>query len=260
MLTINSRIKFPKKLKDFEIRNFFSSRGLLKILELKEKKYLYPAKLRDLYRLYQFVFLNKRTTVLEFGSGYSSLIFVHSLWSLKKKFSLEIKKIRRANAFELFILENEKKFLTITKNRIRNFFKNNLIKVHYHFSYVRMIIFRGFFATEYNKLPQCNPDFIYIDGPDQFKVRNKKSGITVAHKDMMPMICDILKFEYFYTPGTIIIVDGRSANAKFLLDNLKRNWLYKNDKRFDQHIFYLDDPVLGYYNQQQINFYKNSLK
>ena len=123
-----------------------------------------------------------------------------------------------------------------------------------------MIIFRGFLATEYNKLPLCNPDFIYIDGPDHFKVRNKKSGITVANKDMMPMICDILKFEYFYTPGTIIIVDGRSANAKFLLDNLKRNWLYKNDKRFDQHIFYLDDPVLGYYNQRQINFYKNCLK
>ena len=118
-------------------------------------------------------------------------------------------------------------------------------------------MFRGFFASEYNQLPQCNPDFIYIDGPDQFKVKYKQSGITVAHKDMMPMMCDILKFEYFYTPGTIILVDGRSANAKFLLDNLRRNWLYKNDKKYDQHIFYLDDPVLGYCNQQKINFYKN---
>ena len=260
MLKIHSKIKFPRVLKDYEIRNFFLSKGLLKILEFREKKYLYPAQLRDLYRLYQFVFLNKRTTVLEFGSGYSSLIFAHSLWLLNKNFATEVKKIRIVNAFELFILENEKKFLTITKNKIKRFFKRKTIKIHYYLSTVKMIMFRGFFATEYNQLPQCNPDFIYIDGPDQFKVKNKQSGITVAHKDMMPMMCDILKFEYFYTPGTIIIVDGRSANAKFLLDNLKRNWLYKNDKKFDQHIFYLDDPVLGYYNQQKINFYKNSLK
>ena len=39
---------------------------------------------------------------------------------------------------------------------------------------------------------------------------------------MMPMVSDILKFEYFYL-GTIIICDGRGANAKFLRDHLKEN-------------------------------------
>ena len=48
---------------------------------------------------------------------------------------------------------------------------------------------------------------------------------------MMPMVCDILKFEYFYTPGTIIVCDGRSANAKFLFDHFKRKWRYFNDKK-----------------------------
>ena len=49
--------------------------------------------------------------------------------------------------------------------------------------------------------------------------------------------------------------DGRAANAKFLKDNFKRNWKYYNDKNNDQHIFYLNDPSLGKYNDLQLKFY-----
>jgi hypothetical protein len=44
----------------------------------------YKPELNDLYRLYQFVLLNKRTTILEFGSGFSSLIFNCALEENKK--------------------------------------------------------------------------------------------------------------------------------------------------------------------------------
>ena len=71
------------------------------------------------------------------------------------------------------------------------------------------------------------------------------------------MANDILKIEYFLTPGTIIVVDGRAANAQFLKDHFKRNWLYEFDNENDQHIFYLDAPLLGKYNKLQIAFYKN---
>ena len=74
---------------------------------------------------------------------------------------------------------------------------------------------------------------------------------------MMQMVCDILKLEYFYTPGTMIVCDGRAANVKFLKDHFKRKWIYRNDKKNDQHIFLLNDPVLGKYNKLQLNFYKN---
>ena len=72
----------------------------------------------------------------------------------------------------------------------------------------------------------------------------------------MPMSCDILKLENFYTPGTIIICDGRAANAKFLKDNFRRKWKYKNDKINDQHIFVLVDQSLGKYNDLLLDFYK----
>ena len=118
-----------------------------------------------------------------------------------------------------------------------------------------MTIFNNIISTQYKKLPLCNPDFIYLDGPDQFNIKNEINGISTRHKDMMPMVCDILKFEYFYKPGTIIVCDGRAANAKFLKDKFKRKWKYLNDKKNDQHIFWLVDPDLGKYNKLQLEFY-----
>ncbi len=264
------KIKLPATKNQRYIENFFIKKNLKSIVDFSKKKQLsvnqliykepYIPYLSKLYRLYQFVLINKRTTVFEFGSGWSTLIFSLALKELRDKFSNEVKKLRRNNPFELFVLENEKKYLNISKNRVQKFNKflkiKNPIKSNYHLSDVEMTLFNGKICTQYKKLPLCNPDFIYLDGPDQFNVKKNVNGITLKHNDMMPMVCDILKFEYFYTPGTIIISDGRSANAKFLKDNLKRKWGYIDDQKNDQHIFWLDDPSLGKYNTEQLKFYK----
>ena len=55
-----------------------------------------------------------------------------------------------------------------------------------------MTTFNGRISTEYLKHPRVNPDFIFLDGPDQFKVKKNINGISTRHKDMMPMVCDIL--------------------------------------------------------------------
>ncbi len=267
---------FPKKINKNQLKTFFRNKqlsvelGLTKNLmrenvndQLMRKLVSnpYAPELVDLYRLYQFIVLNKRTTILEFGSGWSSLIFVSALNELKKKYKHQVKKLRRGNPFELFILENEKKFLNISKKRIEKYLKKKSIKnfVNYKHSDVEMTIFNDRIATQYKSLPLCSPDFIYLDGPDQFRVKKRINNVTVNHKDMMPMVCDILRIEYFLTPGTIIVCDGRGANAKFLKDNFKRNWSYKNDHKHDQHIFCLNDPVLGKYNKLQLKFYKNKI-
>ena len=74
--------------------------------------------------------------------------------------------------------------------------------------------------------PRVNPDFIYMDGPDQFNIKGKVNNITIADYEMMPMNSDILSFENFLTPGTIILFDGRTANARFLKSNFQRKWKY----------------------------------
>ena len=100
-------------------------------------------------------------------------------------------------------------------------------------------------------------NFIYLDGPDQFNIKGNINGFNTRHKDLMPMACDIAKIEYFLLPGTIILCDGRSANANFLKDNLKRNWIYLNDKKNDQHIFLLNEKSLGKVNNKILNFYNS---
>ena len=87
-------IKFPKNISDKEIENHFKKIGLQKLINKKKyyidgyqvtKKDLFekkdtkgnfdirltqnpqPPELRDLYKIYMLIVLNKRTTVLEFG-------------------------------------------------------------------------------------------------------------------------------------------------------------------------------------------------
>ena len=271
-MKFNYKFKKPILKNRKFIENFFRKKGLNLLVKLSKKKKLlvnemildepYKPDLNDLYYLYQYVVMNKRTTIFEFGSGWSTLIFSLALKELRDKFLKNVKLLRRNNIFDLFVIENEKKYLNITKNRINKFNKylniKDPIKINYYFSNVEMTTFDGKICTQYKKLPLCNPDFVYLDGPDQFEVKGDINGISTRHKDMLPMVCDILKFEYFYTPGTIIVCDGRAANAKFLKDNFKRKWKYLNNKKNDQHIFYLVDPILGIHNRLQLEFYSRN--
>ena len=125
------RIKIPSHKSQRYIENFFYKRKLSSLVGFSKKKNKlvnqmildkpYVPDLKDLYFLYQFVIINKRTTILEFGSGWSTLIFNLALSELKNKYLKEIKFLRRNNPFELFVLENERKYLNITKQRIEKF-------------------------------------------------------------------------------------------------------------------------------------------
>ena len=85
--------------------------------------------------------------------------------------------------------------------------------------------FNGKLCTYYDNLPNISPDLIYLDGPDQFSSIGSLRGLSTRSSDRMPMFADILSFEHFLTP-TLIVIDGRSANARFLKSNLQRNWDY----------------------------------
>ena len=64
---------------------------------------------------------------MEFGSGWSTIVIAHALNINKKHFFKKIlkKKIRFNNPFEHYVLENEKKFLNITKKRTKSYLKNS---------------------------------------------------------------------------------------------------------------------------------------
>ena len=73
----------------------------------------------------------------------------------------------------------------------------------------------------------------------------------------MPISCDILKIEYFLRPGTIIVIDGRTTNYRFLKNNLQRKWKSFDDFENDQYFLILDEPPLGKLNAKQKKFYFN---
>jgi hypothetical protein len=273
MSLIHKKIKFPIKPSQKELDFFFKNKKLYDLIKISNnykplsvneivKKNLpeYPPMLIDLYRLFNFIILNKRTTILEFGSGWSTLIMSLALSENKQYYSRDILSLRRNNPFEIFVLENKKKYLKKTQKLI-NKFKNKIdkkkfnAKINWFFSEVYMDLINDRYCTKYKKIPLCNPDFIYLDGPNLFSVKDKINNFTTDHKDLMPMVGDIIKLEYFFTPGTIIVTDGRSANAQFLRKNLQREWLYYYDKSFDQHVFYLNAECLGKWNRLQLNFY-----
>lgn len=255
------KINFPKKTNE---KNFFIKEGLDFLVPLSKKKINLKDErvnskphlpdLKDLYNLYQLIILNNRTTVLEYGCGWSTLVMHLALMKNKKKNNGKVF-TRCGNPFELFALDNSKKFINISKIRVKKFSKNYK-KVNFKYSKALMTKFNERYCTEYQNHPLLNPDFIYIDGPSQWTVKNKIENFTVNHFSMMPMICNILKFEHFLTPGTIIVSDGRTANVRFLKSNFQRNWKHYYKKEMDQHYFILNETSLGKWNDEQLKYYK----
>jgi len=253
-------LKIPKKI---NYEKFFLKEDLKWIVNLSKKKVFlkdhrvnkkpHLPDLKDLYFLYQLIILNNRTTVLEYGCGWSTLIMHLALLKNEKRFNK--KAFTRCDSpFDLICVDNSKKFLNIAKKRVEQYSKKSK-KVKFYYSEARMKKFNNRYCTEYENHPLCNPDMIYIDGPSQWTIKNKIDNFTVNHFSMMPMVCDVLKFEHFLTPGTIIVTDGRTANARFLKSNFQRKWKHIHLNTIDQHYFYLNEKSLGKWNKEQLKFY-----
>jgi len=257
---MNFKILNTTSKKNF-YRNYFNKFGLRKIFEKKNffKRSIddmsvnnpYEPEFDDLYLLHSYIIKFRRMTVLEFGTGWSTLVMANAIKYNLSKYLRNIKNLRLNNAGEVHTLDNEKKWLNKTKQKTLKY-KNN---IKFHYSEAFMDSFNGRICTSFKNLPKINPDFIYLDGPDQFNIRKERCGININHKDLMPMSCDILRIESFLKPGTIIVVDGRAANSRFLKSNFQRKWQYSYNQTNDQHVFFLKEKPLGKLNQKQLNFY-----
>ena len=99
-------LKIPPNISEKKIINYFRKHNLniianyrfeknvessMVVNTLKNPKTFEP-NLIDLYKIHNFILLNKRTSVLEFGCGWSSLVIEHAIRLNKKKFNREISK------------------------------------------------------------------------------------------------------------------------------------------------------------------------
>ena len=207
----------------------------------------FPPVIEDLARLHRLIRKRKAFTVLEFGSGLSTIVMADALSKNKAEFLALDKKseLRNRFMFQIFSVESDKKWIEYSQSN----FPNHLLEhVNFHYSEIKIDTFNGRICHFYDNLPDIVPDFIYLDGPNPKDVKGSVNGITFQCDERTVMAADILLMESILLPGTFILVDGRTNNARFLNNNLQRNFEMSWDKDGDVTSFELKEERLGKYN------------
>jgi len=212
----------------------------------------FPPELADLVRLHKLVRERRVTTILEFGVGWSTLVMADALAKNRREFADYVRDaLRRNNPFQIHSVDDDREFIDLTKRRLPPEFGDI---AYLHHSDCETATFDSRICTYYKSVPNICPDFVYLDGPSQFSVPGDVRGVSTRHVDRLPMAGDILAMEHFFLPGTLIVVDGRTANARFLQCNLQRGWRYTHHEEGDVHLFELAEAPLGKLNRTQIEF------
>ena len=91
-------IKLPKDISYEKICKYFVQCGLGKIVDeaenpgnlIKDLRFetkTYKPNIKSLYKLHKFILLNKRLKILEYGTGWSTLVFLSCIFDKYKKIS-----------------------------------------------------------------------------------------------------------------------------------------------------------------------------
>lgn len=245
-----------------QIEKYIKNNGLNKILDFNENSSYekkatdtiegkleipFPPEKYDLVRLHRLIRTRKPFTVLEFGVGYSTTIIADALYKNHQEWEKLKKKpvVRNRYAFQLFSVDASKKWIQETEKRIPNHLKKY---VTISFSGVSIGQHQGQLCHYYDKLPDIVPDFIYVDAPDTKQVKGTVNGLSFQCDERTVISGDLLLMESTFLPGTFILVDGRTNNARFLARNFTREYQIKWDKKNDVSTFELIEEKLGKYN------------
>ncbi|HEV2560408.1 MAG TPA: hypothetical protein VGU45_17440 [Microvirga sp.] len=170
-------------------------------------------------------------TVLEFGVGFSTLVFAHAISMLPNA---------QREKSQLHSLDTSAHWIDLTREKLPGELTGY---VTFHHSQASAVSLDGQFCSLYDHLPNVRPNIIYLDGPDPVEVQGTVRGlafVTSAGKPNPPIAADLLTYEWLLERGSKLIVDGRNANARFLARNFRRTWSYTHDAEGDRHIFNLD--------------------
>jgi len=225
---------------------------------LRAETTTYPPVTTDLFSLYMSVKENRVTSILEIGSGWSTLVLAMALKENYELFGRNyLDKNRNSNPFRLVTLDASENFLSIALERLPESVRAFVTPI---VSTPTMTLINGQMCHVFDNFPQFSPDLVYLDGPDCEQVTgsinnfsNNPNHPNSIAKFGTPMSGDLLLVENFFQPGTQIIIDGRGANANFLRSNFKRNWTYSYVENLDQHFFQLMAEPWGYWNKVHLS-------
>lgn len=209
----------------------------------------------DLAKLHFLTRKRKSIEVLEFGSGFSTVILAHAMKLNSNDFLAEVQgKFRNSSPFCCVSVEENQFFFNTTTRYLEMSNLGGFGKLV--LSSVSGIEHRGRVATIYDSIPAVAPDFVFLDGPSQFAWTGSIRNVQTNDVRRMPMSADLIAIEYYLEPGTIVLVDGRTSNARFLRDFFRRRWVYAHDIEQDLSCFVLDEPPIGLLNRAKMQFWE----
>jgi hypothetical protein len=212
----------------------------------------YAPEINDLFYLYTQAREKAVVSILEFGSGWSTLALAMALHENYLDFGLEhLKEIRHPNPFQLMTLDASEKWQGIALNRLSEL-ELSLVTPKVVVPLLSEV--DGVLCHYNDFLPNFTPDMIYLDGPDHDQVRGEISGFQYDERFTPPMSGDLLRMEPFLWPETILIADGRTANVRFLYSHFNRDWQILHDPFGDRSILRINETALGVISEQHINF------
>lgn len=207
----------------------------------------------DLARLHLSARTRKALTVLEFGIGYSTLVLADALGKNRRDWESLAQKpaIRCATPFELHSVDTSPVWI----ERTQAMFPERLADVvTFHHSSVSAGSFGDRACHYYDELPDVVPDFIYLDGPDPSTVIGGIAGLSWGSPDRVVMAADLLRMEPHLLPGALVVVDGRTANARFLAAHFYRVWEGARHPDGDVTVFELQESPLGRINASTLEY------
>ncbi len=188
---------------------------------------------------------------LSSGAGYSTAVMADAMHILSSHFQDWMSDNSRVEKpFHVYSVDESLDFSEVSRSRIRQ----HAQYITFTHSDVELINHDNRIATVYSCVPNIIPDLIYLDGPGQYATSQHLNGISFNSRSRMPISADVLRLEFFLEPGTLILVDGRTNNARFLRAYLKRAWEYRHDIEADVHFFELQEDPLGFLNRKKIQF------
>lgn len=201
--------RFIRRLAGIRGRNYLRRVGVLDQLRTGDAQEI-PADFSDLCNLHRHVLRRKPRVILEFGTGFSTIVMAHAL--------------AQNGSGRLYGIDSSEHWIKNLQAKIP------VDLAHYidlRFSATSIGVHNGELCHYYDFLPNIVPDFIYLDAPASTDVSGSVRGLTFQPEDegvRQQIAADILLYESTLRRGATILVDSRYNNVHFLKRNLKRRY------------------------------------
>ncbi len=210
-----------RKLLTARANQYLSRTGVLPLLRSGDPSEI-ASDLLDLANLHAAVLKRRPTVILEFGTGFSTIVLAHAM----------------GPGGRLYSLDANEEWINNAKSKIPHHLSDRIVFQH---SSAKIDVHNGELCHFYDRLPDIVPDFIYLDGPGTDDIQGDVRGLTFQPGDQVrqQVSADILLYESTLKKGATIIVDSRYNNVHFLIRNLRRRWRIRMDRIRRQTTFVL---------------------